>query len=321
MAGKSNQSGIVVVHYGSMSEVLPCLRILAKDYPHTPVVVVDNNEQSGELRSLELGRDDLHFENLHLLSSHGNVGFAAGVNLGLQWLVSNTDCSFFWVLNSDVQPLPGALPGLEQAISSSPKVAVSGGLVIGREQEVWSFGGAVDIPKQQVAMRHFGQSTDQFSGPPIIEKVDYVPGCSFLLSREALRAVGPFPEHYFLYFEETHWCLQAARQGFSCIVTSDSRVLHDTDDSKMQTPLRVYFYNRNQLMFWSYWGGLMVRSRLFLRTLLRKLPEARRALAACEDQEFSAVFWAHRQACYDFLLFRYGGRDKVRLRLTRALPK
>ncbi|MDD2943503.1 MAG: glycosyltransferase family 2 protein [bacterium] len=307
MTGKNNQSGIVVVHYGRMHELANCLQVLTRDYPELPTVVVDNNEPLVDSPSPALNRD-----NIRRLSGHGNIGFAAGVNLGIKWLMSNTECRFFWVLNSDVQPLPDALSGLEQAITSQPRVAVSGGLVIGQDDKVWSFGGTVDIQRQNVFMNHHGEQAGNFSSSTIIKKVDYVPGCSFLVSREACEVVGPFPEHYFLYFEETHWCLQATRQGFTCLVNSKSRVMHDTDDNKMQSPLRVYFYNRNQLMFWSYWGGISVRCQLFMQTLLRKLPEACRALASCADRRLSAVFWAHRQACLDFLLLRYGGRERVR---------
>ena len=57
-------------------------------------------------------------------------------------------------------------------------------------------------------------------------QVDWLPGASMMIRQEVFRAIGLMDESYFLYFEETDFCLQARRAGWHCWYVPQSRVLH-----------------------------------------------------------------------------------------------
>ena len=142
-----------------------------------------------------------------------------------------------------------------------------------------------------------------------VTECDYVPGCSLLVHRSVVESVGYIPEDYFMYFEETDWCLRMQNAGLKNVVASGSVVHHHFSDEKMQTPFTVYYYNRNQRIFWSR----ATRSRLGairarFRTAFRELPQAWRAKNASPTTEQREIFRAHVQSCVDFLLGRYGKR-------------
>jgi GT2 family glycosyltransferase len=58
------------------------------------------------------------------------------------------------------------------------------------------------------------------------QRVDWVCGASMLVRRRVFTDVGLLDEGYFLYFEETDFCLQAARAGWACWYVPTSRVTH-----------------------------------------------------------------------------------------------
>ena len=58
------------------------------------------------------------------------------------------------------------------------------------------------------------------------ERVDWLPGASMMVRREVFEKIGLMDEDYFLYFEETDFCLQAARAGFETWYVPASRIMH-----------------------------------------------------------------------------------------------
>ena len=58
------------------------------------------------------------------------------------------------------------------------------------------------------------------------EQADWVSGASMVVRRAVLDAVGPMDEGYFLYFEETDFCLQARRAGWQTWYLPQAAVVH-----------------------------------------------------------------------------------------------
>jgi hypothetical protein len=58
------------------------------------------------------------------------------------------------------------------------------------------------------------------------QPVDWICGASMMIRPAVLRAIGGFDESYFLYFEETDFCLRARRAGFPTWYVPASRVMH-----------------------------------------------------------------------------------------------
>ena len=89
-------------------------------------------------------------------------------------------------------------------------------------------------------------------------KVDWVSGACMLIRREVLKDIGLMDEDYFLYFEETDFCLQANRQGWPCWYVPDSRVIHYVGQSTGVVSGDVERRRRPQYWFQS-------RQRYFLK--------------------------------------------------------
>ena len=57
-------------------------------------------------------------------------------------------------------------------------------------------------------------------------RVEYVLGACFLIPRAALEGVGPLDDRFFMYFEETDWCLRARGMGLDIWYCADVEIAH-----------------------------------------------------------------------------------------------
>ena len=307
--------GIVIVHYRSFADTERCLNsLLEQAYSNWFAVVVDNSPDDPSGRQLVQAFDD---PRLSFLIMPQNLGFAAGCNRGA-CQARELGADYLWFLNPDTEASRLALAGLiEQAeIIGHVKLGSLCSAVTYADSDpnvpprIWGAGGTVDAARRRIAMHQDVKRGSQSASSPCAQayEVDYSPGCSMLIPVGVWLAVGPFDESYFLYFEETDWCLRASRLGYPHYCAPESIVKHHTDDQKVQAAAVVYYYNRNSYFFWWRFLNWPGRLKLLWETLARKLPEARRALRAATRAEDREIFQAHCQAATDFLLLRRGAK-------------
>lgn len=181
------------------------------------IVVVDNlssDESRSSLQKINLSTP------VHFIFNKENLGFAAACNQGIRESVSRQKDTFIWLLNNDTLPDYRALEklldksletgaGITGSLIKKPNGEFSGG--VGR---IHPFFGSVRRP-------HTSEETN----------FNYVEGSSFLISPRCLSQVGPLSEDYFLYFEETDYCVRARKQGFPVAWATESVVVHDIGSS------------------------------------------------------------------------------------------
>jgi len=63
------------------------------------------------------------------------------------------------------------------------------------------------------------------------EWFDSLNGTSMLISRKALESVGLLDEDFFLYFEDTEYCMRLRKLGWRMAIAEDSRILHKVNAS------------------------------------------------------------------------------------------
>jgi|ERR1019366_4718678 GT2 family glycosyltransferase len=115
------EARIVIVNFNAGDNLRRCMAALfAQTKADFEVRIVDNASTDGSLRYVP---DEDRFLVIH---AGGNVGFAAGCNLGAR------DCAgpFVVFLNPDAFPEPGWLEALLRAAKSHPDAAMFGSLQI-----------------------------------------------------------------------------------------------------------------------------------------------------------------------------------------------
>lgn len=230
---------IVIVNYRTPALVVECLRSLQAELQpndHASVVVVDN--ASGDGSPAHIGAA-IVAEGwspwVRLVESQLNGGFSFGNNVAIRpALEGASPPDYFWLLNPDTQVRPGALSGLIEFLRAHPDVGIAGSAIEEEDSQPWPY--AFRFPsllseldrglRLGFVTRLLGRWTilRRMNGHP--EQVDWVAGASMMVRREVFDAIGLMDEQYFLYFEETDFCLQALRAGWACWYVPCSVVMH-----------------------------------------------------------------------------------------------
>lgn len=231
---------IVIVNYKVGPLVVDCLKSLSEVADATPgffVQVIDNDSRDG---SQKLIADAINNEDWHdwasVAGAGGNIGFAAGNNLGIRLGLQETSgvADYFLLLNPDTLVRRDAIRLLLEFMEEHPDVGLAGG----RSEDP-------DTTPQHCCFR-FPNALNELAsnaklGPidrlfrkqicrvPISDEnhqIDWVSGAFLIIRREVVEQIGLMDEHYFLYFEETDYIRRARNKGWTCWHIPKSRIVH-----------------------------------------------------------------------------------------------
>jgi GT2 family glycosyltransferase len=235
---------VAIVNYRTGKLVVDCLRSLEPEMqtlPGSRVLVVDNNSPDDSADVIAAAIEDngwSTFASLH--RSPVNGGFSFGNNVAVRpALQTATPPTYYWLLNPDTRIYPGALRELMKFMDAHPRAGISGSGLEGEDGVRWPFafrfpsfwseldsglrlGPVTALLKKHVVAQRMGDDA---------EAVDWLPGASMLVRREVFEQIGMMDEGYFLYFEETDFCLQARRAGWENWYVPQSRVMHISGQS------------------------------------------------------------------------------------------
>ena len=260
---------VVIVNYRTAGLAIESLRSLSAEMaknPQSSVVVVDNASGDGSADTLAAAIEAERWGDwATLVRAPVNGGFSYGNNLAVRpALASRKPPDFVWLLNPDTRVRPGALGQLVAFLDAHPHVGIAGSSFEIEDGTLWPHAFrfpslwselATGLRLGVVGAMLKGRTTLlHMSDRP--ERVDWLPGASMMIRREVFGSVGLMDEGYFLYFEETDFCLQAARAGWQCWYVPQSRVMHIAGQSTGVTGLQAAVNRRPKYWFESrrrYW--------------------------------------------------------------------
>ena len=220
------------------------------------VTVVDNGSTDGTGDVVE-ARGDCQ------LVRSTNSGFAAGINRG----VSHSGVGdMILILNPDAVLSPGAVPVMKAVLDESP----TNGIVAPRMLE--ADGSLSPSLRRTPSLARAGglsftrspRFAERIEEPEAYQTqhvVDWAVGAVLLISRDCFDAVAGFDESYFLYSEETDFCLRARDKGWMTVYTPAAEVMHvgggsgesaKTHTMKMVNRVRIYARRHSSVSAWLY---------------------------------------------------------------------
>jgi GT2 family glycosyltransferase len=164
---------------------------------------VDNGSSSQTVATLSQWRNGLDHNRVELICLKDNLGFAGGMNRGIEICKSNHEPDYLWLLNNDLYVSPDAALALFEAAEHRREVAIWGPTVLaGDEKTVQCAGGCRYFPI-------IGYAREAYAGVSVSElaklpppRIDYIFGAAIFLRAEFVNRIGGLDERYFLYYEE-----------------------------------------------------------------------------------------------------------------------
>jgi N-acetylglucosaminyl-diphospho-decaprenol L-rhamnosyltransferase len=250
---------VILVNYRTDDHTVACLDHLAGLEGEAPsqTVVVDNSP-SGRL-AIDAERRG---SGVVYLPQSDNVGFAAGVNSGLERATGR----FVVLLNPDARPEPGCLAGLAAVLAEMPHAAAGPALVpltpgqtcppsaLRRDPDLWTALVEYTIVHRVVGrdwldQSYFLRAEDVSAGPVECATVQ---GACLAVPRDVVDRIGVFDAaRFFLYWEETDFLRRLRAGGGRVLYCPHLRCGHDggaSIDGGSQDPVHfwrgLYSYHR-----------------------------------------------------------------------------
>jgi len=258
---KLPQALVIVLNWNGLSDTLECLESLSHlDYPAYEVVVVDNGSADG---SVSVIREQLPA--ITVIENEENLGYAGGNNVGLRYALAQK-ADYALLLNNDTMVDSALLRLLVEASEANLFVGIVGPTIYyhARPNTIWSAGGAIDWKRGSTRMVGLNeQDVGQFGKKP--REVDFVTGCALLVRMKAVETAGELDERFFMYYEETEWCVRIARAGYRIMHVPQAKMWHKiSPEAQVDSPFVRYYMTRNRLLFLKATGATM---RVWLHTL------------------------------------------------------
>jgi GT2 family glycosyltransferase len=231
MSKPTPQLDIVVVSYNTREYTLEALRSIYQETTQTSfnLVVVDNNSHDDSANAIEQA-----FPELTLIRSPRNTGFSGGVNLG----VKHCHSDYLLLLNPDTIILDGAIDILYTFAQQKPSNGIWGGITLNDDMSLNTHNAWSRPSTLSLLFNAFGLN-ETFSTSCFFNKANYgcwqrdteyeidmLQGSFFLTQRSLWDQLGGLDETFFMYGEESDYCLKAIQKGYRPIVTPEAKIIH-----------------------------------------------------------------------------------------------
>ena len=185
---------VIVVTYRSAAHIVECLdSVCAQEGLSLEVIVIDNASDDATAERIRR-----YSRGVILLANKENIGFGRACNQG----VAVSSGRLIYLLNPDAK-LAGkdALFSLTQAMATHPKWGMAGTRILNEHGQSFP---SLSYPGQAKARNDF----DRLPG-----RIAWVLGASMVIRRDVYTALNGFDPDFFLYSEETDFCLRVRKLG------------------------------------------------------------------------------------------------------------
>ena len=215
---------LVVLSYNGLQDTRKCLSSLsvqALEHPEVLSVLVDNGSTDG---TTDCVRAEFPWCTVHRVDV--NRGPSAGNNSGIEFARSK-DRDWIILLNNDTIVTPDFLSLMIDLANSPQGFDILGPVIrfMDEPDEVMTDGVRFN-PKEFMGFFKRVEVPVRDVWPPVVTEVDVVNGCCMMISSAVVDKVGLFDESFFIYHDETDYCLRARLAGFRAGVFSRSLVFH-----------------------------------------------------------------------------------------------
>jgi len=221
---------VIVINFNSSEYTINCVKsiieVISKNLIFE-IIIVDNRSTEDELFYLKKELKLISFDNLTLIESNSNLGFAGGNMLG----VKKAKGKYLVFVNNDTLFYEDSFSSLYNYMEDNTPVAVSTCLSKNKDGVGFcSFDHFIGLRKlifgRWVLESIFNKpkrKNIKYSSP--IE-VDAVQGCFMFFRKDVFLEVGGFDTNLFLYYEEIDICKRLKDKGYKSVFYPNTYFTH-----------------------------------------------------------------------------------------------
>lgn len=226
-----NDLWIILVDYNGADDTLECVNSIVGANFGSNIVIVKNSQDVENSKKL-----DGLTKYATILENDIN-GFSAGNNVGIKYALSK-GANYILLLNNDTVVDKDFLRKLYQHRNN--KAALTG--------VMYYYDTKDDIAFYKGFVNRFTGNT-VFSNRNSKRKQTFISGACMLLSKQIIDEVGLLDEDFFMYCEDTDYCIRLLEKGIELITVPDAKYWHKIGHStKDDSTFANYYVTRNRII-------------------------------------------------------------------------
>lgn len=235
---------VILLNWNGKKDTLECLASLNQvDYPNFLSIVVDNGSADDSVEAIRTS-----FPNTPIFETKANLGFAGGNNVGIEWAMRQ-HAEWILLLNNDTTVAPDFLKAFIAAAHEQPKAKILGAKILRYHHPhiVDHLGGFWNPKLGEFLCPESGQKDHIYFN---MQPVDYVCGAALLMHRSVPEIIGLLEPNFFLFWEESDFCLRAKKAGLEVWTAPQAKIYHKVSSSFTGgKPHMHYFWWRSRLLW------------------------------------------------------------------------
>ncbi|KAF5029528.1 glycosyltransferase family 2 protein [Methanobacterium aggregans] len=275
---------IIILNWNGWKDTIECLESVYQiNYPNYDVVLIDNDSKDDSIEKIKeycngaLKVESTFFEaekvktpikiiecpledldskpntntkscdrELVIIRNNENLGFAEGNNVGIIYVLEHLKSDYVMLLNNDTVVDTDFLNELIPFSEKADEIGVVGPSVFyyNDPDTLTYIGGHVDVCHGKITYPHLNETLKS----EIPEEMDYISGCSLLIKRDVIEDIGLLDPDYFLYYEDTDWCLRVKNAGYRLFYVPKAKIWHKVSASIVNSSTSFYYGTRNQFL-------------------------------------------------------------------------
>jgi len=237
----------IILNWNNAEDTIECIHSvkLSADLS-SQIICVDNASYDGSIDKIASEHPDII-----ILKTDSNLGYAGGNNFGIKKAIE-LGATHIWILNNDTIVEQNCMKNLLKPFLRDAKTALTGSKIYfyDKKEEIW-FAGGIYYPFRGVTSHYL--ENQAAAGVLSGEKLNYISGCSMMISRDIAEKTGVFDEKLFLLYEEIDLAQKIKKLGYIMKMCENSIVYHKISRTLKDSPLRLYYFTRNRLYIsWKY---------------------------------------------------------------------
>lgn len=228
------------------------------------MIAIDNRSSDASISTLRGIADP----RVTAVENVSNTGFSRAANQGIR-IAAQDGAARFLLLNPDTVLPPSFLEELMDAWTRHDWLVVAPRIMRAENPSVsWYAGGYLEY-NWAFSNRDYDYDPDDARE---VRAVDFAPGCCLGLSADALRRVGLLDESFFVYWEDTDFCVRLKAAGIPIMYLRDPMLLHEGGASSggETSPAAVGLYYTGYALLLRKHFGLRGALQMGFRALRRE---------------------------------------------------
>jgi len=262
---------IIIVNYNGAAFLENCIQSIEKtcqgfDYE---IIIVDNNSSDNSIEIIEN-----QFDNISLIKSETNLGFAAGNNIG----VKNSKGDYILLLNNDTVLLDNIYPAIE-LLKNNQNIGVVGIKMLDDKKMYRQSAGFFPSPMKLLKLKSMLLNTHGFLDGNFDKSnsyfdVDWIEASFLLTSRNLYDEVNGMDETFFMYAEDIDFCKRLISLGKKTVYLPELSYIHFGGFNSKRNELlkkglihfvKIHFFRISKLI-----GLLNIEINFFVKKYVKK---------------------------------------------------